>query len=243
MKKTLTLLFAAASMAMAAEPVLTLSNIEGSGMLNYEFSGLEASGKTPINNNTTVAITLNVSAMTVGGVELFSLQGLSSYGVDGQSEGQGYKQGAQWTSKLKLVAGATKSLGDLRQNNLTGISDADINWTSVTAASFVFVTNENATNDIYEGYLFLLDSNGEVTTYTSEDIPAQRGYNAGEFTSININADYVTSAQVFATNLSEADALILGKAMLPEVDSNIPEPTTATLSLLALAGLAARRRR
>lgn len=243
MKKTLTLLFAAASLAIAAEPILTLSTIEGSGMVNYEISGLEASGMTPIANNTTVAITLDVAAMANGGVELFSLQGLSSYGVDGQAEGQGFKQGVQWTSDLKLVSGATRSLGDLRTNPLHGISDAVIDWTSVAAASLVFVTNENSINDIYEGYLFLQRANGSIDTYVSEDIPAQRNYNAGEFTSININADYVTSAQVYVTNLGEVDALALGQSMLPEIDGNVPEPTTATLSLLALAGLAARRRR
>ena len=76
------------------------------------------------------------------------------------------------------------------------------------------------------------------------------------------------SNMVFAGNASEADVVTLSESALTEVDasiyftnleeglyyitfenntvsilSNIPEPTTATLSLLALAALAARRRR
>ncbi len=63
--------------------------------------------------------------------------------------------------------------------------------------------------------------------------------------------DEVNSVYIFNTTLGDEDVLAVTKAAAEAVvaesggdsSSTIPEPTTATLSLLALAGLAARRRR
>lgn len=246
MKKTLTLLIAAAGCAVAEVPadklVLTLSNLASNDIVQYDISGFKASGTTAIANNTTVALTLNVEAMAAeGGYDLFSLEGLSSYAVTGVVPDQAYRQGVYWNTKKELMAGISKSTtGTLSTTkSLTGISEKTIDWSNISAASFVYVTNENSPNDIYQGYLFLRDMDGHEITYVSEDINANRGNDPGEFSLININTKYVNSVQVYATNLGAADALVLGKSMLPTV----PEPTTATLSLLALAGLAARRRR
>jgi hypothetical protein len=68
-------------------------------------------------------------------------------------------------------------------------------------------------------------------------------------TSIYVNADYIGCLQftpewkgddIVNTNAA-FDATV--KEMLAAATPSVPEPTTATLSLLALAGLAARRRR
>ena len=55
---------------------------------------------------------------------------------------------------------------------------------------------------------------------------------------VNAKADSATSVNV---NIVDADGNVLSTASA--TISSVPEPTTATLSLLALAGLAARRRR
>ncbi len=61
-------------------------------------------------------------------------------------------------------------------------------------------------------------------------------------TALNINTNEVTSAYVFNSVLSQDDAIAMNKAAITAAKA-VAEPATATLSLLALAGLAARRRR
>ena len=56
---------------------------------------------------------------------------------------------------------------------------------------------------------------------------------------LGVNTDVVSSVYLFQGAIDKTTALALNKA----ATAAIPEPTTATLSLLALAGLAARRRR
>ena len=51
----------------------------------------------------------------------------------------------------------------------------------------------------------------------------------------------VTSAYLYNSRITKSEAETITQAL--GKSSVIPEPTTATLSLLALAGLAARRRR
>ena len=66
------------------------------------------------------------------------------------------------------------------------------------------------------------------------------------FSSVDFDTESVTSAYVFTPELTltEEETLLLAEeAGRAELGLVVPEPTTATLSLLALAGLAARRRR
>ncbi|MBQ8517386.1 MAG: PEP-CTERM sorting domain-containing protein [Akkermansia sp.] len=66
------------------------------------------------------------------------------------------------------------------------------------------------------------------------------------FSSVDFDTESVTSAYVFTPELTltEEETLLLAEeAGRAELGLAVPEPTTATLSLLALAGLAARRRR
>ena len=54
-------------------------------------------------------------------------------------------------------------------------------------------------------------------------------------------SNYLRSEQIESAVLY--NGLYTAGGLIPESNENVPEPTTATLSLLALAGLAARRRR
>jgi len=58
-----------------------------------------------------------------------------------------------------------------------------------------------------------------------------------DITNLSVNSALVSDALMFSSKLSGSDVVSVHSSMM------VPEPTTATLSLLALAGLAARRRR
>ena len=83
--------------------------------------------------------------------------------------------------------------------------------------------------------LTMKKSDGSLLEYTG----TTSGYSFGNTTDINsvsFNSSVVNSAYYFDSIATTANAKSLNAAL-------VPEPTTATLSLLALAGLAARRRR
>lgn len=76
------------------------------------------------------------------------------------------------------------------------------------------------------------DANGERVWYC-EALASSSLHN---FTSIELNTDYISAAAITPVLLSP-------EAAGEQATMLVPEPTTATLSLLALAGLAVRRRR
>ena len=84
-------------------------------------------------------------------------------------------------------------------------------------------------------YLSFVDS--EYKTATISGVKTDLKWNAANITGAAIDTTYVTSADVFTGAWTAQEVGHVINYTL------IPEPTTATLSLLALAGLAARRRR
>ena len=85
------------------------------------------------------------------------------------------------------------------------------------------------------GYLTMFMDDNKILEYsgTSSDYSFS---NCLDINSIEINEDFVQKAYVFDSLVGAADIRAMHMAL-------VPEPTTATLSLLALAGLCARRRR
>ena len=111
--------------------------------------------------------------------------------------------------------------GDRIQQVATG--DAQINAGSFNGGN---VTVEIA-YDSDKGAFFLTLNNYEQTLNLGSSV---------SFKTISFSADANTTQEFSNMSLS------IAKVATPPSD-NVPEPTTATLSLLALAGLAARRRR
>ena len=119
----------------------------------------------------------------------------------------------------------------------SGFENADFWAGGVTAAITLTYKYQDGTS----GTFTLLDAEGNVLRSVGAT------YNEGlrgqgvSYSSVVFNSDIVTAGYVFNKVVYSADAKALGLAAATA--ALVPEPTTATLSLLALAGLAARRRR
>ncbi len=120
----------------------------------------------------------------------------------------------------------------------------DTERTDVAFATLVYANYcKSASTNCPSFYLTLWGADGkELVSYMPEknanvNISSYRSSND----SITINTDVVEYAEVYYEQELSADSAKLVASSL--ASKLIPEPTTATLSLLALAGLAARRRR
>lgn len=146
------------------------------------------------------------------------------------------------TTGFKTVLGSTSR--SLSGNTADGHHLADgfqaIEWENITGAALTIVLSGNSGIKTC-GFLTLEDADGNYHEYYASD--AGLGWSGAdrELSNITIaNSDLVNVAYVYDSAYTMANAQKLNKTIIA---SSIPEPTTATLSLLALAGLAARRRR
>jgi MYXO-CTERM domain-containing protein len=252
MKKTITLLLAAAGMAMGADKVLDLDSSE-TAKGEYTLSGITG-------NNFTVAIILDLDTMiqtpassdsvtllfsmdgvaTRSGTEYDYRAGLSLY--ENHVMGS-YGTSSQWDSAIPKSAITTTASGDYQ-------SLKDVcpwaNIQDVTGVSMVMTGGKRSDGkDTINAYVYVMMANGDIVSYKGNKYWSS--YVMDRYTALTIGSDFVDSVRVYDYNMTDAETLAEAKAMLGSSnsggDGNIPEPTTATLSLLALAGLAARRRR
>lgn len=109
-----------------------------------------------------------------------------------------------------------------------------------------FTLNLQADGLTYGGLLYSVYTNGTHTYYSFDDVTFNTsGNNVNRYASVKNNATaFVLEAGKYYSVLSGTAVNGASVKHLSFVaTAPIPEPTTATLSLLALAGLAARRRR
>ncbi len=206
-----------------------------------------------------VAIQMNVDTIKAESGSNFngSAKIINFNGVWNDSQGNGTLDinvnGSSNGKTSTLYVGSTTGQGVYASNyGLSGISSTNIftantDWTSIEAASLVFVLDNSGDNDKVYAYFTLLNADGSTTVYEGSNtgikftLKDESGTIVAVDTHLNVSEvsflnNFATSAQVYNTVLNATDAKALGMQL-------IPEPTTATLSLLALAGLAARRRR
>lgn len=234
MKKTITLLLAAAGVAMAEVTPLTLQWEDGyaaspQGAKYNEY----AEG---MYNTVTLVVDLNWDALLTD--ESTETPIFSANAANGKYIGMG------------LFVGNSKYLdawiNDVDEVDTISFKYSAIdNFRSYTDAAFVFTSYDFKEGKSYfEAYLYLSADNGETYTLELRTNPKKTtACDNGGFDTIasfSYDSEYVNKMDVYDTYLMPSEHL---EAISKLNTASVPEPTTATLSLLALAGLAARRRR
>ena len=109
-------------------------------------------------------------------------------------------------------------------------------WDTATCAALTFGVNSTG---YLRAVLSVIDADGTVSNIT-QATPTNKISFEG-ISQVNLNSTYVTDAFVYSGTWNNNDLTSITESALRT--ANIPEPATATLSLLALCGLAMRRRR
>lgn len=111
-------------------------------------------------------------------------------------------------------------------------------WTGAASAAVTLTYSyDTGTTALFT----LLDSAGEVLQSIGGTWATSLKGQGLTFSAVTFNSDIVESTYIFDSVVTADNATTLSLAAAKE--ALIPEPSTATLSLLALAGLAVRRRR
>ena len=253
MKKTLTLLFAATSIAMGADDYkIVIDNSQGTASTQTALNNSKHQTTVVNGENTltlltaTVAVTLNLSKMDVdANTPIFTIQGTHSSNGTNVLYGVGIEK-ASFGDCLDTWYGTQP---DYQTQTLT-LSKTEIENASYGVVVFTIAHDTTSNYSTLSELLFLYDEDGNLMNDgkaypgTTSNGKRKRTYFA-DFDYINITSDLVYGAEVYGTVFDDKQLYDLADGMMKVCmgNSNIPEPTTATLSLLALAGLAARRRR
>ena len=109
-------------------------------------------------------------------------------------------------------------------------------WDTATCAALTFGVNSTGS---LRAVLSVIDADGKVSNITQATASNKIDFEG--ISQVNLNSTYVTDAFVYSGTWGNTDLTTITNNALKT--ANIPEPATATLSLLALAGLCVRRRR
>ena len=245
MKKTLITLLALAGVAAADEltPVWSMEDIDVSGNTNYPITLTD----TTISSATgyTAVITLNWTV--VANAPLFWLGTDDGTAYGNSTATFGYKGDSYHASLFNTsgsngkatdnagIAGITTTLQDYSKADDDNVITENNKGTSLKNKTLTyFLTSENGTSALYG-----LTNNNEVV-----QIATQTGMKVGNVTALHVGHWNTGDNRSDGTmSIDLYDGVMEKSTMQSIAGAVIPEPTTATLSLLALAGLAARRRR
>lgn len=131
---------------------------------------------------------------------------------------------------------------DFKNNSLSSIFNSDTNWENIKDIAIAYSWDSSSSitgTNIYSSISYITKDN--TVTTASGSLINQMKFDSVSYkltaTSLVIDDTYVTNSSYTNTANNLAGVTALSKGAL------VPEPATATLSLLALAGLCARRRR
>ncbi len=230
-----------------------------SNALTFEDANLFVVGNSSIDASSydtkdmTVALTLNVTKLkslltgTSTGYEIVTLKststtdktlytgiGVNTKTTDGVSD---FGLWGEWVNGNDKRYTYTSADGGVNVfADLNGAAEGT-GWDSVAYAGLTYTHKINGQKCSTYLAWTLCDANGEViaSNYQFMDGLGSGSFQGGTFAF----GDVVTHTHFFA----QAESNEAGMKALSLAAATVPEPTTATLSLLALAGLAARRRR
>lgn len=230
MKKTLTTLMLLSGVALAAEPTVTLDGITSSvngktwGETGYMLTLMSADEFSTLINSTETVSLLSFSLSNNQNVGI----GLVSNTFKGVTASAGTE-----------VPGTTYWSMNVFSSLQTTFSEQVLDDVAQVGIAMTYdrkdTPSAGATNGI-QLILYTLGDDGKLSDAYVGNTTAVRWAGA-TVNGAAINTDYFDSVDVYIGDWTTEGVKGQLKAML------IPEPTTATLSLLALAGLAARRRR
>lgn len=258
MKKTFSLLLLTAGCAMAASKVDLSDKWNGN---TADLSGVDFS-----NGQFSVVLTLDMAKLR-GDTYFFTVEGnnpVNKY-IPTTTIGYGYDS---WQDGTKLVAYEgtledknkgftnTKNLGlydpDGRLSSQGYYDTRDIAYTTMV---FNYSYSYDAVNDVhnssYNITMLKWDKNGNLVADPIYRANTRKGFAiGGQLTLLAISSNNVKDIEFYTTNFSQTESVAEATRKADELfgrtdknDDKVPEPTTATLSLLALAALSARRRR
>ncbi len=163
-----------------------------------------------------------------------------------------------WTLVCDSTGFALRATAGTSSLTSTKVAGPD-NWTNLTQLALTVSFHENGSS--YASSLTLTTATqataDATATYKSTDSTVKNGSSAWNFanksgsttdndykpSTLSLNTSYVNAAYVSSDGIENSTSRTTYATNLMSTYNSIPEPATATLSLLALAGLAARRRR
>ncbi|MBQ3218683.1 MAG: PEP-CTERM sorting domain-containing protein [Akkermansia sp.] len=243
MKKHIITLLMLSGVSMAAEQQLTLettSNMhfdESKGFyLDDSNSGIKWSGGSSGDSLTSwkLAFTYTAAESISAPARLF--------GTNGGGSAAGYTIDVISTKQISFNWYDVKGIGTLSDVTVTAGQAVDIVLTFVADVKLVNDV-ENVVGGTYTLFASTTDAN-KITTSNSLSYSIEAvGSNTLENAIAASDLEYANKSRLWVTQSSIDNGEISNIALYKLEDRLIPEPTTATLSLLALCGLAARRRR
>lgn len=174
---------------------------------------------------------------------------ISAVAVSGQ---QGFQAGNVSRGSISSYDGsvADYSTFDDDSNSQTGLTSSTnpslLTWAQLISGedgktlSGMALTMSYTNGSESAMYLTMRFDDGSVTELYGFSTGLKWTQGQKQYSSVDVNTSYVDQVYVFNSAMTKDDALSLNSQALAAA---VPEPATATLSLLALAGLAARRRR
>ncbi len=202
----------------------TLTESIGSGYGNFSVTMVldaQAFQSAILAGNVTANI-FSANSNKIGLVLNYVSSGTPTAGIYGSWNGTNYNR-------------AITSISGSELNLSTGLKELFTENSYESAAITYQITSTGAWT-----YLTLVDSEGTVTTYGGQDSDLKTN-SFGALTSFTYGTDYVNYLVVDDTALSASDSYAANLSAIAA--AAVPEPATASLSLIGLAALMMRRRR